>query len=125
MNTGFPFACIEGSAISAARTAASAALAADLLHSSKQAHRVAVVGAGPIASTVLDFLLASSWEVGGFLVHDLVAEHADALRDRLRARDQAAESIADVQDTIRGAELVVFATTTAEPYLHDPNLFTP
>ncbi|MDQ4009458.1 MAG: hypothetical protein M3228_01875 [Actinomycetota bacterium] len=37
MNTGFPFACIEGSAISAARTAASAALAAELLHSRKQA----------------------------------------------------------------------------------------
>jgi ornithine cyclodeaminase/alanine dehydrogenase-like protein (mu-crystallin family) len=46
-DTGYPFACLESSIISATRTAASAALAADWLSRSRQRPtRIALVGVG-------------------------------------------------------------------------------
>ncbi|MEU9373905.1 2,3-diaminopropionate biosynthesis protein SbnB [Streptomyces sp. NPDC048255] len=125
MATGMPFACVEGSAISATRTAASAALAAGLLHPTKDVERIAVIGSGPIARTVLEFLAASGWRAGRLRVHDLVPERAAAFADRARERGQEAEPVASAEDAIRGADLVVLATTAAEPYLHDASLFTP
>ncbi|MFL6125002.1 2,3-diaminopropionate biosynthesis protein SbnB [Actinophytocola sp.] len=125
MATGRPVACVEGARISATRTAASAALGAALLHPTREVARVAVVGAGPIAETVLDFLLGTEWRVGGFRVTDLVADRAGALCDRLRERGERAEPVPDVAQAVRGADLVLFATTAAEPYVHDAGLFGP
>jgi ornithine cyclodeaminase len=125
MDTGFPYACLEGSHISAARTAASATLAAEILHRGKQAETLAVVGAGPIAATSVEFLLATGWTIGRIRVHDLVAERAAAFRDRLRARGCLADAAASARDAIGGADLVVFATTAATPHLEDPAVFTP
>ncbi|HEY0836564.1 MAG TPA: 2,3-diaminopropionate biosynthesis protein SbnB [Azospirillum sp.] len=124
MATGFPYACLEGSHISAARTAASAVLAAELLHGGKRARGVAIIGAGPIAATHVDYLLETGWDIGAFRVHDLVAARADAFRDRLLARGQSAATAATVEDAVRGADVVLFATTSAKPYLDDPALFT-
>ena len=76
MATGFPYACLEASAISAARTAASATLAAEFLHQGKQAATLSVIGTGPIAAAVVDFLLGTGWQIGRFRVHDLVAARA-------------------------------------------------
>ena len=125
MATGFPYACLEASDISAARTAASATLAAELLHRGKQAAVVAVIGTGPIAATVVDFLLGTGWSIGRFRVHDLVAERAAAFSARLRERGCAADVAATAAEAIGGADLVLFATTSAKPYLDDPALFTP
>jgi ornithine cyclodeaminase len=125
MTTGYPFACIEGSLISAARTSASAALGANLLHPSRQADRVAVVGAGPIADTVVDFLLGTGWRVGRFAVTDLAEDRAAAFAERLRARGEQTEPVAELADAVRGSELVVLATTAAAPHIHDPALFGP
>jgi 2,3-diaminopropionate biosynthesis protein SbnB len=125
MTTGRPFACVEGARISATRTAASAALGAAQLHPARRAERVAVVGAGPIAGSVVDFLLATGWQVGRFRVTDLVGARADALCERLRGRGEQAEPVAEVTDALKGADLVLFATTAAQPYIHDPALFGP
>ena len=125
MATGFPYACLEASDISAARTAASATLAAELLHRGKQAAAMAVIGTGPIAATVVDFLLGTGWSIGRFWVHDLVAERAAAFSARLRERGCAADAAATAAEAIGGADLVLFATTSAKPYLDDPALFTP
>jgi ornithine cyclodeaminase/alanine dehydrogenase-like protein (mu-crystallin family) len=57
MNTGFPYACIEGSRISAARTAASAALGARLLHRRNEGQRLGVIGCGLISGQILSYLL--------------------------------------------------------------------
>ena len=55
--TGYPFAILEGSIISAARTAASAVLAAHWLNGqSHRAHALGIVGAGFIARYVYEFL---------------------------------------------------------------------
>ncbi|CAO3439372.1 2,3-diaminopropionate biosynthesis protein SbnB [Azospirillum doebereinerae] len=124
MATGFPYACLEGSLISAARTAASAVLAAELLHGGRRARSVAIVGSGPIAATHVDYLLGTGWDIGDFRLYDLVRERADAFRDRLRARGQSAGTAATLTDAVRGADIVLFATTAPKPYLDDPGLFT-
>ncbi len=124
MSTGFPYACLEGSEISAARTAASAVLGAHALHQSKQVATMAVVGAGPIAATIVDFLLATGWSIGRVRVHDLIPQRAEMLSQRLRERGCAAEATSTAADAIADGELVLFATTSAAPYLDDPALFT-
>ena len=56
-DTGYPFACLEASIISATRTAASAALAADWLSRGRpRPTRVGFVGAGLIARYIHTFL---------------------------------------------------------------------
>ncbi|MEV0256057.1 2,3-diaminopropionate biosynthesis protein SbnB [Streptomyces sp. NPDC050732] len=126
MATGFPFACVEGSAISAHRTAASAALAAGLLHPEKSASRVAVIGSGPIARRILEYLRETGWKAGRYAIHDLVPARAEQLRDDLLARGDSAEAVTtSAEDAVRGAELVVLATTAGEPWLHDASLLTP
>src|SRR5438445_6399650 len=57
-DTGYPFAILESSIISAARTAASAALAAYWLNGrSCRAHSLGIVGTGLIARSVYEFLV--------------------------------------------------------------------
>src|SRR5262245_40942760 len=61
--TGYPFAILESSIISAARTAASAALAAYWLNGqSLRARSLGIVGTGFIARYVYDFLVDTGWQ---------------------------------------------------------------
>src|SRR2546422_8671933 len=72
--TGYPFAILESSIISAARTAASAALAAHWLNGqSCRAHSLGIVGTGFIARYVYEFLLDASLEIDGGLLYGLSA----------------------------------------------------
>src|SRR3989442_9106588 len=62
--TGYPFAILESSIISAARTAASAPLAANwLTGQSRRAHSLGIVGTGFIARYVYEFLVDTGWEI--------------------------------------------------------------
>jgi len=125
LDTGYPFACLEASQISAARTAASAVLGAEALQGSRSAGRVAVIGAGVISRTVVEFLDALGWSVGEIVVFDTVPAYADnAVRhaSRLGYRGSAAASL---EAAVLGADLVVLATTAAEPHLLDPGLLAP
>src|SRR5437660_12830713 len=62
--TGYPFAILESSIISAARTAASAVLAADWLNGrSRQAQSLGLVGTGFIARYGYDFVIDTGWAI--------------------------------------------------------------
>src|SRR5260370_38467023 len=68
---GYPFAILESSIISAARTAASATLAAYWLSGqSRRAHSLGIVGAGFIARYVYDFLINSGWTIDDVRLYD-------------------------------------------------------
>ena len=124
--TGYPFACLEASQISAARTAASCVLGAAALHGSTRAARVAVVGAGVIARTILDFFAAERWDIGAFTVYDRVPGYADRLARHSRETLGTPATVADsLAGAVRGADLVVLATTAAAPHLTDPGLLSP
>lgn len=121
--TGRPLACLESAHISAARTAASAAVAAEKLCTGAGL-TVGVVGTGVIASTILDHLNSSTVDVANVIAHDLDHERIAGFADRVRA-----EIGLDVDpvglDAALKADLVVFATTAGEPYVDADHRFTP
>ena len=84
-DTGYPFACLESSIISATRTAASAALAADWLSRGRgpRPARVGFFGTGLIARYIHTFLAATGWTFDEIGVHDLSAGSAAGFRGYL------------------------------------------
>jgi ornithine cyclodeaminase len=123
--TGYPFACLEASQISAARTAASCVLGAATLHGSTRAARVAVVGAGVIARNILDFFAAEQWQIGEFAVYDQVSGYADKLAAYSRETLGIPATTTDSLDAaVREAEVVVLATTAAAPYITGTKAFS-
>ncbi|MGW7360576.1 2,3-diaminopropionate biosynthesis protein SbnB [Streptomyces sp. NPDC054802] len=119
--TGYPVACLEAAGISAARTAASAAVAARTLRpGGYRGTTVAVVGGGVIARNICDYLHAAGCGPDSYLVHDIDEASGQALADHVRAtQDRAASFTADL-DTALAAETVVFATTALAPYVTKP-----
>lgn len=119
--TGFPVACLESSLISAARTAASAALAAEKLSEGRvRPSTVSFIGAGPIARTIHRYLVGTGWSFSRTLVHDLSAERAEQFAASL---GEGAQVVPGAEEAVRGAELVVFATVARAPHVLDPAWF--
>ncbi|WP_226652268.1 2,3-diaminopropionate biosynthesis protein SbnB [Streptomyces hydrogenans] len=124
--TGYPFACLEASQISAARTAASAVLGAARLLGRTEAEKIAVVGSGIIARNIVEFFAAESWSVGEFALHDQVPDYARSLATHIRESLGHTASVSDsLSDALKGADVVVLATTAGEPYITDPDSFAP
>lgn len=126
MQTGFPFACMEGSLISASRTAASAVLGAELLLDGKcSARRIGYVGAGLIASTIMDFFSALDWKFSAVRVYDTDTAKAAKMKERAELRHGvAAETSASAENLVKECDLIVLATTASAPYLSDPTIFS-
>ncbi|KIZ19626.1 2,3-diaminopropionate biosynthesis protein SbnB [Streptomyces natalensis] len=119
--TGYPVACLEAATISAARTAASAAVAATTLRPGGFAGtRIAVVGGGVIARNICDYLQAAGCAPDAYVVHDLHEESGQALAGHLRATQERPASFTADLGTALEAETVVFATTALEPYVTAP-----
>jgi len=119
--TGYPFACLESSIISATRTAASAALAADhLTRGRRRPTRVGFVGTGLIARYVHTFLVGTGWSFDEIGIHDLSSGSAAGFRHYLdRAGTPARVTLHDsAEDLLLGSDLVVFATVAARPHVH-------
>jgi ornithine cyclodeaminase len=124
--TGYPFACLESSVISATRTASSAALAADRLSRTRtRPTRVGFIGTGLIARYVHTHLTGTGWEFEETGVHDLNADSAAGFRGYLERSDAKGRITVhdDPESLIRSSDLVVFATVASAPYIHDPSWF--
>jgi ornithine cyclodeaminase len=118
--TGYPLACMEASIISAARTAASAALAADVLTRGKgRPRRIGFFGVGLIARYIHTYLAGTGWEFDEIGVHDLSAEHAEGFRGYLERTDTTARiTIRETaEDLVRTSDVVVFATVAGKPHV--------
>lgn len=125
-DTGYPFALLEASQISAARTAASAIVAAELLANRKSAGRLAIVGAGVIGRNILDFLAAEDWELDDVVIYDRVAGYATAMSEYASTQlGYSARVAAELATALSGADLVVLTTTAADPYITDLDAFIP
>ncbi|CAM5243220.1 2,3-diaminopropionate biosynthesis protein SbnB [Streptomyces cyaneofuscatus] len=123
-DTGYPFACLESSIISAVRTAASAAVAARILsRRGKKPTRIGFIGAGLIARYLHEYLTASETRFAEIGVHDLERSYAEARAAQLRATHPHVTVHDTAEQLIRGSDLVVLATTAAEPYLHETAWF--
>ena len=124
--TGYPYALLEGSLISAARTAASAVLGAYWLNgSSRKAASLSVVGAGIIARNTIDMFVADGWDIERFSVFDLDAPSAQALASHISRATAAEVTVAHSLEQALTADIVVFATTAGTPYVSREWKFRP
>lgn len=124
--TGYPFACMEASIISATRTAASAALAADRLSRGRpRPTRVGFFGTGLIARYIHTFLAGTGWSFDAIGVHDVSADSAAGFRCYLEQSGATGWIVVhdSPEQLIRGSDLVVFATVAARPHVCDPSWF--
>ena len=125
-DTGYPFACLEASVISATRTAASAALAADWLSRGRERPtRVGFIGTGLIARYIHTFLAGTGWTFDEVGVHDLSVDSATGFRGHLEQSGTAGRiTVHDTaEELIRSSDLVVFATVAGRPHISDPDWF--
>jgi 2,3-diaminopropionate biosynthesis protein SbnB len=123
--TGYPVAIIESSIISAARTAASAVLAAEWMnHHDKRTRTLGIAGTGLIARYVYRFLLATGWQVENVRLFDRAQGEAEKfLGAAIQAGAHRSVSIAgDLPSLLRESSMVLLATTAGIPHILAPDL---
>lgn len=115
--TGYAYACLEASRISAMRTAASAVLAARWLRQKPHSVALSFVGAGFIARNILDMFSADKWDISQVICHDRDFASMQALAAHARElRGMQARTTTALNDALE-ADIVVLATTSAAPYI--------
>jgi ornithine cyclodeaminase len=125
-DTGYPFACLEASVISATRTAALAAAAADWLSRGRgRPARAGFFGTGLIARYIHTFLAAAGWTFDEIGVYDLSADSADGFRGYLEQSGSASKITVHSrpEQLIRSSDLVIFATVAGQPHVRDQAWF--
>lgn len=115
LETGLPEALLEGSTISARRTAASAALAAATLPGRQPDTGVSLVGTGAINAEVLRFLRVVCPDLVEVTVHDLDTSRAEAFI-REHASGLSATVVPDLDSAMAAHRLVSLATTASVPH---------
>src|SRR5919198_195571 len=119
-DTGYPFAILESSIISAARTAASAVLAAHWLNGqSCRAHSLGIVGTGFIARYVYDFLVDTGWAIEEVRLHDRSPLESEKFRNtacRLELH-RSVTVVSDLTELLTASDLIVFATVASAPHI--------
>lgn len=125
--TGRPEAILEGSIISAKRTAASAALAARYLQRERPARRAGLIGCGLINFEILRFLLVACPGIESLIIFDLSAERAGKFREKCMQTfgSLSIEVAKDMSEVLSGAPLVSLATTAAKPHIQDLSACAP
>ncbi|MFG1653254.1 2,3-diaminopropionate biosynthesis protein SbnB [Micromonospora sp. NPDC049275] len=121
--TGYPFAVLEAAGVSAARTAASAALAAATL-AVRPPESVGIVGGGVIARTICRYLPHAGIAPKDVRCHDIDAASAEALAAHLAAGWAPAARTTDAGEALE-CDLVVFATTALRPHVAADHVFHP
>jgi len=121
VKTGRPLALLEGSIISAKRTAASAALAAQCLQTIPRATRAGLIGCGLINFEIARFLRAACPEITSFAVHDLNAGRARQFQKKCGEvfRGVDVEVTDDIDAVLSSCRLISFATTATRPHVND------
>ncbi|OKJ25095.1 ornithine cyclodeaminase [Streptomyces sp. CB02130] len=123
--TGYPFACLESSVISATRTAASAAAADWLSRDRPRPVRIGFFGAGLIARYIHTFLEGTGWSFDEIGVHDLAASSSAGFRLYLEQAGATGRVTvhSTAEELIRQSDLVVFATVAGAPHVLEPSWF--
>ncbi|MFF0431278.1 2,3-diaminopropionate biosynthesis protein SbnB [Streptomyces sp. NPDC004327] len=122
MRTGHPEVLLEGSVISARRTAAGAALAAATLAPREPQTGVTLIGCGVINFEVLTFLRALLPDLAEVTLFDLDRARVRAFAERCAARlPELKTAVAErIEDALAAHRLVSLATTASTPHL-DPS----
>ena len=127
VETGHPMTVVEASLISAARTAASAALAAELLlpPGVEPPSGITLIGCGVINLAILRYIRVLCPSVQHVVAHDRDLDRAAAFVHRCAQEFPGADvtAVSDPRKALGAQELVSFATTASTPHLElDPAL---
>lgn len=119
--TGRPQAILEGSIISAKRTAASAALAAKVFHNGRQDTNLGIIGTGLINFEILKSILASGRKLQAIIAFDIDIARAEQFRqkcmDMFEGLNVQIEN--NIDGVLKQCSLISFATTASRPYVTD------
>lgn len=124
--TGRAEVIMEGSLISAKRTAASAALAAQLIHQSA-AETFGIIGCGPINFEVTRFVSVVFPAIERLVVFDVDANRAAQFKEHCAelVPGWTIEVLAESRQVLENASLVSIATTAISPHLFDVSMCRP
>jgi 2,3-diaminopropionate biosynthesis protein SbnB len=115
--TGRPETMLEGSVISAKRTAASAALAAQCMVGDGKAGAVGMIGCGLINFEIARFLRAVFPKAESFMLFDRDEARAKQFGTKKVFDGVKVEIAKDVQSVMRNCPLISFATTAQKPHI--------
>lgn len=117
MQTGRPEVVMEASTISAFRTAASAALAADILHRKGDIDALGVIGCGLINGEIVRFVASLKRKIGKVYLYDIDPARAAAYREVLSPfiGDVPVQVGASPEDVMAKCSVISFATTAVRP----------
>jgi ornithine cyclodeaminase len=116
--TGQPLALIDGSELTARRTAAASALAARFL-ARPDATRLTLVGAGRVAA-LLPAAHRCVRPIREVRVWNHRAAGAQALVQALQQQGFAAQAVTDLREAVQDSDIVSCATLATEPLVHGP-----
>lgn len=121
LTTGRPEAVLEGSIISARRTAAGAGLAAQILHGSGEVDSLGLIGCGLINFENARFITAAVPDIKSLTIYDLREDYAEQFARRCHENlDGIKVKIAQsTSEVFKSSTLIAFATTSLEPYVLD------
>ena len=114
--TGQPLATLDGSELTARRTAGASALAASYL-ARHDARRLLVVGAGRVGSLVCDALRAVRPGIDKVQIWNRHPAPAHALAERLRAQGLDAQVTSSLPASAAQADIISCATLSTEPLI--------
>ena len=117
--TGRPTALLEGSIISAKRTAASAALAATCLWQGRKVSSVALIGCGLINFETLGFLLCCFPEISETALYDLDPDRALQFGDKVSALwpGLSVRIAGSLEEAASRSQFLSLATTAVTPHV--------
>ena len=122
--TGYPLGCLEASLISSTRTAVSAALAAEQLTPGTREGTLGIIGTGVIARSTVEWLMFRDWNFSKVHLYDKSRPEAEQFANWLKDEYDLEVIIEDrLDEAISDSSLVLFTTTTLEPYVSDETLF--
>jgi N-[(2S)-2-amino-2-carboxyethyl]-L-glutamate dehydrogenase len=122
--TGRAEVIMEGSLISAKRTAASAALAARCIHAGSAPEAIGILGCGPINFEVTRFLSVVCPKIDRLLVFDVDASRAMQFKENCAELNSGwrVEVVAESRQVFQDANLVSLATSAIHPHIFDVSM---
>ena len=112
---------LESSIISAKRTAASAASAAQHLHKDKSETTLGMIGCGRINWEILSFLYTAFPTIQNLFLYDISTERADAFSKQIIKKypQLNVQIVSSYNDIFTNTALISVATTASTPYIND------
>lgn len=125
--TGRPQAILEGSIISAKRTAASAALAARTIRQNRPTTTAGFIGCGVINFQIVQFLLAACPQIDELVVFDLAESRMQYFKNNCEQKFDGVNvrCATNIADVFGGCQVVSFATTAVVPHVKDLSACAP